>query len=233
MNRAPEDTMAIVVQALSEQIYNAIRDRLVSGDLPVDSAIRQDALAKELGVSKIPLREAFARLERDGLLLSITNRGYFVPPMSVDEAEEVYALRLKIEPEAAGRAAKLASDTDHQHARDALKILDTADTRDRAAWGGLHRAFHMALVRPSQHKISVQFIERLHVVGERYVNKHLEPTGRSKRAMREHTAMLQAWSEGQAKIVRTMMHDHISSTLMDLREQFEIDRAAAKRQKTA
>jgi len=225
--------MAIVVTALSEQIYNTIRDRLISGELTVDKAIRQDALAKELGVSKIPLREAFARLERDGLLVSITNRGFFVPPMSVDEAEEVYALRLKIEPDAVARAAKLATDAERQHVFDCLKNLSQVDSHDRVVWGGLHRAFHMALVHPSQGKITFKIIERLHVVCERYVNKHLEPTGRTKRAMREHTAMLEAWNNGQSKIVRSMMHDHISSTLTDLREQFKIEKAGAAKRLSA
>lgn len=220
--------MTIVVKTLSEQIYTLIRERLVSGEMPVDTAIRQDALAKELGVSKIPLREAFARLERDGLLLSITNRGYFVPPMSVSEAEEVYALRLKIEPEAAAHAARMATDADHKIALAALQALDDAKVRERAVTGKLHRAFHMALVLPSQHKITVHIAERLHAVAERYVNKHLEPSGREKRAKREHTAMYEAWAGGQAKVVKTMMHDHISSTLEDLRKQFEIEKAAAK-----
>lgn len=218
--------MTILIKALSEQVYNAIRQRLLSGELPVNSAIRQDALAKELGVSKIPLREAFGRLERDGLLISITNRGFFVPPMSADEAEEVYALRLKVEPDAVARASKLASQDDRRQALEALQLMDNVDLRDRVASGELHRAFHMALVRPSRNRITVQFVERLHAVAERYVNKHLEPTGRSKRARREHMDMLDAWTEGRSKVVRAMMHDHISSTLTDLREQFEIEKAA-------
>ncbi|MBU6299303.1 MAG: GntR family transcriptional regulator [Alphaproteobacteria bacterium] len=219
--------MAIVVKTLSEQIYTVVRDRLVSGELPANAAIKQDALARQLGVSKIPLREAFARLERDGLLLSVTNRGFFVPPMSADEAEEVYALRLKIEPEAAGRAAKTATDKDRQAAREALRALQEAKAGDKTTSGRLHRAYHMALVQPTRHKITVHFIERLHIVAERYVNKHLEPTGRENRARREHKAILEAWMSGQSKTVRTMMHDHISSTLKDLRKQFEIEKALA------
>lgn len=62
--------MSIVVQTLSEQIFSLVRDRIISGRIPVDTAIRQDALAAELGVSKIPLREALARLEQEGLLIS-------------------------------------------------------------------------------------------------------------------------------------------------------------------
>ncbi|MDE2181608.1 MAG: GntR family transcriptional regulator [Alphaproteobacteria bacterium] len=219
--------MAIVVKTLSEQIYAVVRDRLISGELPADTAIKQDALARELGVSKIPLREAFTRLERDGLLLSVTNRGFFVPPMSVEEVEEVYALRLKLEPEAAGRAAKMATARDKLAARDALRSLEESKTSDKTTSGRLHRDYHMSLVLPSQHKITVQFIERLHMVAERYVTKHLEPTGREGRAKREHKAIFEAWMAGQSKAVRTMMRDHISSTLGDLRKEFAIDKVPA------
>src|SRR5690348_14156306 len=118
--------MSIVVQTLSEQIFSLVRDRIISGRIPVDTAIRQDALAAELGVSKIPLREALARLEQEGLLVSQANRGFFVRPLNADEVEEVYALRLKLEPDAVGEAAKVATDADRKAARAALDELDVA-----------------------------------------------------------------------------------------------------------
>ena len=96
--------MSLIVRTLSEQIFAIVRERIISGALPRDHPIRQDALATELGVSKIPLREALARLEQEGLLTSQANRGFFVRPMSATEAEEIYELRLALEPEAAARA---------------------------------------------------------------------------------------------------------------------------------
>ena len=219
--------MAIVVQTLSEQIYALIRDRIISGDLPADTAIRQDALAAELGVSKIPLREAFARLEQDGLLFYITNRGFFVRSLSADEVEEVYALRLKIEPEAVGAASKKATDADKKVAHNALLALEDAAGSDRTKVGKMNRNFHMALVRPIQRQVTIQVVERLNLISERYVGKHLEPAGRDSRAQQEHTAMFEAWAAGQAKVVEGMMYDHIASTLEDLRKQFEIEKTPA------
>ena len=221
--------MTCTTKALSEKICDAIRDRVVSGVLPVSTPIRQDALAKELGVSKIPLREACARLERDGLLISITNRGFFVPAMTAEEVEEIYALRLKLEPDAVARATKLATDTDRQTAFAALQTLLAADARDRVTFGQLHLSFHLALVRPCRQKITCQLLERLHVACLRYVNKHLEPSGRIKRAVREHNLIYQAWSEGHAKTVRSLTQEHIRLTLADLREQLSRSSSPAKR----
>jgi DNA-binding GntR family transcriptional regulator len=220
--------MEIVVQTLAEQIYALLRDRIISGGLEPSAALRQDALAAELGVSKIPLREAFTRLEQDGLLQYAANRGFVVRALSTDEAEEVYALRLKIEPEAVGMAARKANDQDKKVARAALAALDEAAAGpDKSKVGKLNREFHMALVRPLGRQITVQVVERLNLISERYVGKHLEPMGREGRAQKEHETMFEAWRQGQSKVVEGLMYDHIAFTLEDLRKQFEIDKAAA------
>ncbi len=212
--------MSLVVQTLSEQIFTLVRDRIISGRLQSDTPIRQDALAAELGVSKIPLREALARLEQEGLLLSQANRGFFVRPLSADEAEEVFALRLKLEPDAVAEASKVATPEDKASAKVALDALDKAAVSDKPSVGKLNRAFHMSLVRPLGRPLTTQIIERLNIISERYVGKHLEPAGRDDRAHKEHLAMLELWSQGKSKEVAAMMHDHIASTLEDLRREF-------------
>ena len=98
--------MSIIIRNLSEQLVDLVRDRILTGVVAPDRPIRQDALAAELGVSKIPLREALARLEQEGLLTSQANRGFTVRPLNAAEAEEVYALRLKLEPEMIALAAR-------------------------------------------------------------------------------------------------------------------------------
>jgi len=220
--------MSIVVQTLSEQIFSLVRDRIISGRIPVDAAIRQDALAAELGVSKIPLREALARLEQEGLLVSQANRGFFVRPLNADEVEEVYALRLKLEPDAVGDAAKIATEADRKAAREALDALDIAANTDKTQVGKLNRAFHMSLVRPLHRQVTLQIIERLNIICERYVGKHLEPAGRDDRAHNEHLALLDLWSAGKSEEASALMHQHIAMTLDDLRKQFETEKTAKR-----
>jgi DNA-binding GntR family transcriptional regulator len=220
--------MTLIVQTLSEQIFSLVRERIISGRLPVDLAIRQDALAAELGVSKIPLREALARLEQEGLLVSQANRGFFVRPLSADEAEEVYAMRLKIEPEAVAKASKVATPADHKLAKDALEALDRAAAEDqKTEVGRLNRAFHLSLVRPLGRQVTIQILERLNIIAERYVSKHLEPAGRDDRAHQEHNTMYKLWVAGKSDELSKLMEQHISDTLMDLRKQFEVEKPAA------
>lgn len=213
--------MGLVVQTLSEQIFTLVRDRIIAGRIPSDMPIRQDALASELGVSKIPLREALARLEQEGLLVSYANRGFFVRSLSAEEAEEVYALRLILEPDAVGAASKVATPEHKAAAAQALEALDKAMVSNKELVGGLNRAFHMSLIRPLGRPLTSQIIERLNIISERYVGKHLEPAGRDDRAHKEHLAMLELWSQGKEKAVAAMVYDHIASTLEDLRREFK------------
>ncbi|HEX7115038.1 MAG TPA: GntR family transcriptional regulator [Steroidobacter sp.] len=212
--------MTLIVRNLPEQIFQLVRERIVSGAVPVDAPIRQDALANELGVSKIPLREALARLEQEGLLVSQPNRGFFVRPLNVEEAEELYALRLKIEPDAVAIAAQRANGSDRSDARAALDALNRSIADHSRDSGRLNRAFHLSLVKPARQPLTLQIVERLHIMSERYVRKHLEPVGRDTRANEEHENILAAWAEGDAPRVTKLMQEHIATTLEDLRKQF-------------
>ncbi|PZO76437.1 MAG: GntR family transcriptional regulator [Sphingomonas taxi] len=212
--------MSIVVRTLSEQVFEIVREQIVTGKLAGHSAIRQDALATELGVSKIPLREALARLEQEGLLTSHANRGYSVQPMSADEADDIFALRLSIEPQAAAYASTVANDADRATAILAFEELDSAASERLAEVAIRNRVFHTALVRPGRRLLTTQMVERLAILAERYVVAHLRPAGREDRAHLEHRQLLDAWLARDDDRMLTLLTSHIQSTLTDLRFQF-------------
>ena len=212
----------IIVRNLSEQLVDLVRDRILTGKVEGDRAIKQDALAAELGVSKIPLREALTRLEQEGLVRSRANRGYFVRELTIAEAEEVYALRLKLEPEIAALAAGRASEQEQAVAVQTLAQLDEVTHAHGDGVGAFNRAFHLALLRPSHQPITTTMLERLHVLGERYVRKHLEPLGRDQRANDEHAVLLDRWLARDTDAVRERMYAHIEQTVLDLRREFEV-----------
>lgn len=212
--------MSLVVQTLSHQAYEVIRARILAGEIKPGAPMRQDSIALELGVSKIPLREAFTRLEQDGLLSSHPNRGYVVRPLTSAEAEEVFALRLKFEPDAAGEGCLAATPSEQAEAQLALTVLEEMqDQGGSTDHVGQNRAFHMALMRPSAGLVTCQILERLHVLAERYVHVHLEPAGRNDRAKQEHRELLALWLDRQAYEVAAMTQAHIRGTLRDLRQQ--------------
>jgi DNA-binding GntR family transcriptional regulator len=210
--------MNIVVRTLSDQTYEIVRRRILIGAMQPGTAVRQDVIAAELGVSKIPLREALGRLEQDGLLSSYPNRGYVVRDLSTDEASEVFALRLKLEPGAVAEACLRATPADHAAAEKALLALEAEMAKPDGDHVSFNRAFHLALVRPGGH-ITFQLMERLQILAERYVRVHLEPFGRDERASQEHRQILAAWTRGDAAGVEALTVNHILGTLSDLKQQ--------------
>ena len=202
---------SIVVRSLSDQTYEIVRRRILIGAMPPGTAVRQETIATELGVSKIPLREALGRLEQDGLLKSFPNRGYVVRDLSSDEAGEVFALRLKLEPGAVAEACRRAQPQDHTVAETALVALEAALSKPDGDHVSLNRSFHLALIRPGGH-VTFQLMERLQILAERYVRVHLEPNGRDERASLEHRQILKAWVGGDAEAVETLTADHIRGT---------------------
>ena len=227
--------MPLEIRTLSDRLVEVLRDFILSGAIEPDFPIRQDALAAELRVSKIPLREALARLEQDGLVVSQPNRGFFVRPMSPEEAEEIYALRLKLEPDAAAQASLKATDSDHERARHTLAQFDVEAVAHKSTVGAANRAFHLALVQPCGQRLTTDIVSRLHILADRYVRKHLEPQGRVLRAEGEHHEMLEAWINRREARVRKLITEHLEHTLGDLRSALRTNgtvRAKAAPRKT-
>ena len=210
--------MPLAIRALSDRVYEVLRERLVAGELG-ERAVRQDALAQELGVSKIPVREALSRLAQDGLLMRIPNRGWFVCPLSMGEAEEIYALRLAIEPQAAAQACESATAAEREAVKSAYKALEAATRSDLSALARHNREFHLALATTETQPLTRRLIEQLALLAERYVAQHLRPHGRSDRARAEHAALHAAWIAGDSTQVATLLTAHIGGTLDDLRQQ--------------
>ncbi|MFC3579601.1 GntR family transcriptional regulator [Sphingomonas hylomeconis] len=212
--------MSIVVRTLSERVFEIVREQIVTGALPDLLPIRQDALASDLGVSKIPLREALARLEQEGLLTSQPNRGYFVQPMSAAQADEIFELRLALEPRSAAFASTLANEADQAAAYAAFEALDSAANNNLAEVAIRNRAFHTALVRPGGKLLTTQLVERLAVLAERYVVAQLKPAGRDARAHLEHRGLIDAWLARDVPLLTERLTAHIQGTLDDLHAQF-------------
>jgi DNA-binding GntR family transcriptional regulator len=207
-----------LVQSMTSQLIVRFRDRILSGAYAPGSALRQDSLAAEFGTSKIPVREALVQLQSEGLVDIFPNRGFQVRPLASAELDEVFRLRLQIEPIAVARGATLAAAADHAAARGALEQLNDATAAGEfGASGQLNRAFHLLLTVPRLQPVAAEILSRLHTLAQRYVQAHLRPEGRAKRATREHAALLRAWSAGKSREARALMHAHIKSTRDDLK----------------
>ncbi len=206
-----------LVQSMTSQLIVHLRNRILAGAYAPGAALRQDVLAAEYGTSKIPVREALVRLQSEGLVNIFPNRGFQVRPLVTAELEEIFSLRLLMEPAAAGAGARLASAAEQQAAGAGLERLNAAmAAHDWSVSGQLNCSFHLQLLVPRAQPIAAEILGRLHTLAQRYVQVHLQPEGRVKRAAREHAALLQLWTARKSAQVREALHAHIKSTCDDL-----------------
>jgi DNA-binding GntR family transcriptional regulator len=206
-----------LIRTMSGQITARIREKILTGAYPPGSPLLQDVIAAEFGVSKIPVREALVQLRAEGLVDVFAHRGFQVRPLSSMEVDEVFRLRLQIEPEAVAEGARRALPSDLEAARLAFTNLnDALVAGDLNESGELNRTFHLSLIVPRLQPITSEVLNRLHTLSHRYVRMHLLPRGRAKRATKEHTALYEAWAAGRTADVSRLSHAHIESTREDL-----------------
>jgi DNA-binding GntR family transcriptional regulator len=206
-----------LLRTMSGQIATRIREKIIVGDYAPGTALLQDSIAAEFGVSKIPVREALVRLRAEGLIDIEAHRGFRVRPLSASEVDEVFRLRLTLEPAAVAQGARLATDGDHEAAREALRALNAAlAAQTLANIGTLNSGFHLALIVPRGQPVTFEILTRLHTLSQRYVRMHLLPAGRMRRATREHNALYAAWEKGDARGVRRLTQRHIEETRDEL-----------------
>lgn len=125
--------------------------RIVNGDMSAGSRVIQDEVARELGVSRIPTRDALKRLESEGLLQGDEVGRYTVASFSSDDAVEVYAIRRRLEPLAGSLAAIRATDMELAQIGGLLKEVELAAKKgDASVYVELNRRFHMAIYKASR-----------------------------------------------------------------------------------
>lgn len=211
-----------LVRTMSGQLTTVLRERIVMGDYAPGAQLLQDSIAAEFGVSKIPVREALVQLRAEGLIDIYAHRGFQVRRLSATEVEEVFHLRLLLEPAAVAEGAARAEAADRLEAKAALQALNDALAQNRLKDSGdLNRAYHLALIVPRLQPVSAEILGRLHVLSRRYVRLHLMPAGRAKRANREHVEIFKAWNDRKAREVARLTAAHIEETRRELKQAFE------------
>lgn len=131
-------------------VASLLRDAIVRGKLQPGRRLRQDEVARQLGLSWTPVREAFRQLEAEGWLIIEHHRGAVVAPLSLDDFEDIYLLRLAVEPLAARISAERADDDTLQSMAELdrqMQGLDLSRSADWVTYLRLEREFHSTLYR--------------------------------------------------------------------------------------
>ncbi|RAK50798.1 GntR family transcriptional regulator [Phenylobacterium deserti] len=196
--------------SLGDEVYNALFARLMSLQIPPDSRIKIDVLARELGVSQTPIREALARLENEGLVVKTHLIGYrAASQLSAKQFEDLYDLRLLLEPYAAEKAAENMT----PEVLDVLRGLEremSAGEGDELAYGRfaqLDKRFHDVIARTAGNTLVEEALARLHTHVHLFrLMYHARVTGE---AIKEHAALLAAFESRDGVEAARLMRTHI------------------------
>jgi DNA-binding GntR family transcriptional regulator len=203
-------TTHIERQTVSGQVLEALRDRILSGAYPEAEPLRQDALAAELGVSRIPIREALRQLEAEGLVAFSPHCGAVVSSLSVSEIEELFELRGLVESELIREAVPLLTPEDMARADTILDAYESAfERRDIGEWGALNWRFHSTLLSAADRPLTLGILHRLHNQSDRYTRMQLALTHGEDRASGEHREIAAAVRAGEAAQASELLRGHI------------------------
>lgn len=194
-----------------DQVQREVMRRLLCGDLRPGTWLRQDELARQLGVSKIPVREALQRLAALGLLRFETNRGAFVPRLTVADAEEIYGLRRSIESRLLERAVDRLTIVDLAEAEHALTGVDPSSAAGN--W-----TFHEALYRAAGWRRGLGVAEILHAAVAPYVVLYTAGLGGAADSDREHAGLLDACRRRETSTALDLLDAHLTRAEVTLVE---------------
>lgn len=196
--------------SLVERVLSMTRERILSGVYPPGSRLRLQMLAKESGASLIPVREALRVLETERLVESIPNRGARVAPLSLDDMQDLYSVRILLETEAVRHARPLDREEEAELTAllDDLKQASASDHIARVL--ELHRRYHFALYGRTESSWQPYLIDLLWKHTERY--QRLSLAFRHDAADPEHRAVLEALAQGDNDMAASALRAHLETT---------------------
>ncbi|WP_026379802.1 GntR family transcriptional regulator [Afifella pfennigii] len=198
--------MGAKAETVAARISRTLAERIISGAVESGTKLRQNDVAEEFGASHVPVREAFRRLEAQGLVVSEPRRGVRVAGFSLAEIREVAEMRAALEVLALRNAAPHLTKAILDAAEEATRAGDRAG--DVQAWEEANRRFHRLILEPCAMPRLLKAIDDLHAASARFLfagwrAEWEAPTDR------DHRAILAALRAGEVEAAASVLARHV------------------------
>lgn len=199
----------IETRTLAEQIAARLRDEVLSGQLAAGLRLSQEAIAERYAVSRIPVRDALRMLHAEGLVSADPRFGTTVAPLSIPDLEELYEMRLALEPMVARLATPNLGTADLDEMRRQLEAMRSC-SETSAEWFTAHAAFHRALNERSGRDRICALVDSLRGQTERYIRAYKTLGWPASELLSEHEALLGAAQQGDPDHVERVVREHLN-----------------------
>jgi DNA-binding GntR family transcriptional regulator len=214
-------------QVLADSVYDVVKQQIMDMKLSPSKRLVIDQLARELGVSNTPLREALTRLELEGLVTRRSLQGFTVTPVpNLRDVDELFELRLMLEPGAARAASKNVSPGDLALLRTSVEQMvelagddhDTGHYRRHRSLVSADANFHDFIAEKSGNKLLRRAVSGLHahvMIYRLYFKLGYAPEGGE--TADEHAAILEAFARHNSEQAARAMREHLHRSKERLR----------------
>jgi len=204
-------------KSIRQKIYDHIREQLLNGEIPPHQHLIEAKIAKEIGTSRTPVREALHSLELEGLIESIPRVGYVVKPIKETEVEEICEIRTAIEAVAARWALKKAPQKLIDELRENILVSEEkAIHRDPTAFIDLDAQFHEIIARHSGSKRLQELSQTLRRHMLRYRVQSIYLIDNVLSAIQGHKGILEAIEKGDLEEVSRAIKCHLEQSKKDI-----------------
>jgi DNA-binding GntR family transcriptional regulator len=219
---ASRSAVAPKYRTMQEIAHDTIRDAILSGRLVPGQRVVTDELAKQLGVSRMPVREALHRLEVAGLVSMVPHRGAVVSELSESECVELYRIRAVLDGLAARLAVPNLTAADHSRLKTLLADMQ-AGVRARNVRRVLrvNREFHAVIWKAARAPRLRELLENFYDASQRFRNLSVLLPGRLTQILEEHRRIAQALAAGDSAEAERFANEHYENTAQRLLVELE------------
>ncbi|RCX08406.1 GntR family transcriptional regulator [Marinomonas foliarum] len=204
---------AVVRQSLPDVITADLRQRILSGDLAEGELIRQELLAEEYDVSRMPIREALKRLDAEGLVVFQNNRGATVTQHSLEEIAEIFDVRILLEVDLFQRAIPNMTVQQVAECETLLEAMDASyQAGNVAEWGPLNGQYHAKLYEAAGRHLTEALLVRVTLQANRYVSMHIDKQNKRESASHDHHELLDLARQGDVLGATEQLRRHLVNT---------------------
>lgn len=209
---------AIEHKTRTQLAAEAIREKILRGEIKAGQQLRQAALAEELNISRIPVREALMQLEAEGLVEFEAHKGATATKLSTAQVTELFELRALLETELLRQAIPKLKEKHLRHSEALLEKMTAAyhDKDSVDEWSSLNSQFHLSFYEAADRPLTYELVQNLNTNADRYVRANLMLAGGTHKAETEHAKLLKLCRQGKTEAACALLRQHILSAADDI-----------------